>query len=643
MPLTSNSDFYVAIHDAGINRIVRHVMRQRPSLFNYGTALLASNPELLCELVDVAPEVIIAGNPIITVLPPLPVVGTSYGLNYCVQLTRGEIDFHPGDVFALPTELTPPLPVQRLAFHFRVCAGIGCPSKDIVFPGLSHLFPRPNYTRSLAGPSRLETSNPRLTGQETAYSPGPSSIRVSSDNRGNLAARPDFGLGTFVPPERDITVLPTREIECFCLDLFATGGASISGAVGNQKIQPKVDGIEIVDLKPEGLENGIECYALVALNQGIIPPIGESISKVAFDVISLPDGMGTLQVSAATPPAVPNNPAIEDDQLKTFINLDKVSLNIPFPPPGGGGGGGGSVTRTTRARTRTGTFDLTAAISEGAFVKIFDAIVNGFRFSKSGSGSFGPLTASYNVSAHLEGGTIELTPGGAIKVSEVDIKWDTLHLDLGFDIPAVCTPGFCLVWIPIAGCQVYIDPACVFSDNPDISIPIDLSGLITSEVTFTAIPKVFYGVGSGVPNRWQITMVPTLPIDIDIIDIADTVGDLFHNLITAAIDNLMSGFPQWAKDLVDAILGGTEDVIRTVLDIPDDIGEWILDLIGNLGIWQDLVDALSEYIAITVFELEDPYPILPAAGGLIPVTLPIEFLDITVNTDEMVITGDVGN
>ena len=138
-------------------------------------------------------------------------------------------------------------------------------------------------------------------------------------------------------------------------------------------------------------------------------------------------------------------------------------------------------------------------------------------------------------------------------------------------------------------------------------------------------------------------MVPTLPIQIDIIDIADTVGDLFHNLITNAIDNLMSGFPQWAKDLVDAILGGTEDIIRTVLDIPDDIGEWILDLIGNLGIWQDLIDALAEYIALTIFELEDPYPILPADGALIPVKLPIEFLDIAVNTDEMVITGDVGN
>ena len=73
MALTSNSDFYVAIQDAGINRLVRHVMRKRPSLFNYGTSLVASNPQLLCQNIDVAPEVLQAGNPLVTILDPLPI------------------------------------------------------------------------------------------------------------------------------------------------------------------------------------------------------------------------------------------------------------------------------------------------------------------------------------------------------------------------------------------------------------------------------------------------------------------------------------------------------------------------------------------------------------------------------------------
>src|SRR5512143_3068689 len=101
MVFTSNSDFYVAIQDAGIDRLVKHVMRKRPSLFNYGTSLAANNPQLLCKFPDVAPEVLQAGNPFVTVMSPLPVIQSNLALNYAVQLTKGEIDFHPSNIFTL--------------------------------------------------------------------------------------------------------------------------------------------------------------------------------------------------------------------------------------------------------------------------------------------------------------------------------------------------------------------------------------------------------------------------------------------------------------------------------------------------------------------------------------------------------------
>jgi hypothetical protein len=150
-------------------------------------------------------------------------------------------------------------------------------------------------------------------------------------------------------------------------------------------------------------------------------------------------------------------------------------------------------------------------------------------------------------------------------------------------------------------------------------------------------------VGSGVTNRWQIAVEPTLPILLDIIDLADTAGDLFQSLIVDAIDNLISGLPGWAQDLINDLLGGVEDIIRTVLGIPDDIVEWLLDMVSNLGIFQDLADALAQYISLTVFEVDDPYPVLPAEGTLIPVELPIQYLGISVNTSEMVIQGDIGD
>jgi hypothetical protein len=621
MVFTANSDFYVAIQDAGINRLVEHVMRKRPSLFNYGTSLVASNPQLLCQQVNVAPEVLQAGNPLVTVMTPLPVIQTPYALNYALQLIKGELDFHPSNVFALPPDLHPPLANQHLGVHFQVCAGVGCP------PETNFLNPFP--ARKTAKPILSEISYNRR---------GPTS-GVSIPTTGGISQG------------GDITVLPTQELDCFCLDLFATGGAKITGSVGNQQIQPFVDGIDIVDLKPDALENIINCYALLALNQGILPNVGRAASNLAFVPFNIPGNLGSILMSVST--TVANNPAIEDNQLKMFVNLDNIVLNISIPPTicksssggGGGGSGGGTVTRTTRARTRTGIFDLTAAISEKAFEKIFGAVIKGFHFSCADSGTYGIFSASYDVEAHLEGGSIQLRNNGTIEVSDLEVKWDTLSINLCVTIPEICVGGGCAIPNPFDGCLVSIPKFCFFSGNPEICIPINLGGLITSEVTFSAGIQVFYGIGSGVTNRWQIVIVPTLPFDFQIIDVADTVGDLFKNLLDGAIDTLLGGAPDWAKDLLKAIVGSVDDLIRTVLDIPDDVTGWLMDMLTSLGVFDVLLSALNEYLTNIVppIEIDDPVQVLPQDGQLIPVMVPIEYIGVQINANEMVIEGDVGN
>ena len=96
MSLTEKCDIYAAVHDAGINRVVKHLMQQRPSLFNYGTSFLASNPNLLCEKITVVPEVNRQQNPLLTILDPLPVIGFPLGqsnssnlaINFAIQLSK---------------------------------------------------------------------------------------------------------------------------------------------------------------------------------------------------------------------------------------------------------------------------------------------------------------------------------------------------------------------------------------------------------------------------------------------------------------------------------------------------------------------------------------------------------------------------
>lgn len=266
MAFTDNSDLYGAIQEDGINLVVQHVMRQRPSLFNYGTDLVLSNPELLCKTIDSAPAVTERGNPFITVEDPLPVLGTNgaVALNFCFQLTDAKVDFHPGNVITLPPELNPPLSAQHFAIHVHVCGGLGCPSKDIV--------------------SEIPDITP-------------------------------IHLTHRVPKER-APIVPHPRMECFCLDLFAVGHMEVTGTVGNQRLLGKIDGLEIADIEPEGLESSLECYLKLLLQLVILPRASFAIEKMVFDILNL----ATITLSAST--TVPNNPAIEEDQLKVFIDWE---------------------------------------------------------------------------------------------------------------------------------------------------------------------------------------------------------------------------------------------------------------------------------------------------------------------------------
>src|SRR5437588_4085877 len=89
MAFTSNCDLFFSVNEAGINLIVGHVMRQRPSWFNFGTDAVIRNMQLLCSPINATPDVFARHNPLITREPPVPIFGTNpqYGLDYVVQLT----------------------------------------------------------------------------------------------------------------------------------------------------------------------------------------------------------------------------------------------------------------------------------------------------------------------------------------------------------------------------------------------------------------------------------------------------------------------------------------------------------------------------------------------------------------------------
>jgi hypothetical protein len=270
---TDNCDLYGAVHEDGVNRVIRHVMGQRPSLFNYATAGVATNPKLWCANVLHTPDVTKYGNPLFTILPPLPLLGADappVGIGFCAQLVRAEIDFHPGNAVALPAELNPPLPEQHFALHFRVCGAIECPSRDLV----EH-------------------------------------VPVSGEPAGRDQKQPPG------PP----IVLPGLT-HCFCLDVYAVGHISREFIAGREALLATVDEMDIVDIKPEGLESNLICYLMTTTNVVLREKLTIAIETL---MVSFPlFGLATVTLAPTPDPPIPNNPAVEDDQVKVFITMTVI-------------------------------------------------------------------------------------------------------------------------------------------------------------------------------------------------------------------------------------------------------------------------------------------------------------------------------
>ena len=299
---------------------------------------------------------------------------------------------------------------------------------------------------------------------------------------------------------------------------------------------------------------------------------------------------------------------------------------------------------------------ITIAASANAFGQLFKALRDNFTFSKSDTGTFGPFSASYSVALHLDDGTIQLNDDNTVEVKDVDIVFDTLKMQVCFDLPGFSIPSFCLVPDPWNGCLVGFPG---FSIGGPICAPLDLSGLVSeiSDIKANLAPKYYVDPArdpswsdldaefNGHPNKWRIFINPVW-VHVDPIDIPDTVGNLLENAVKDAINNLFpSWLPGWAKDLVWAFLGPILDLIKGLLGIVGEINDFISNLLGNLFDLLGLIEtAVADYFAnqYPIYEFEDPYPILPGSGGLIPVKIPIRNLSAGVNSKEMVVLADVG-
>lgn len=290
MALTDNCDVFGSAHEDGINDVVSNIEYKRPSLFNYASGLIAREPEdLLCERIHAAPEVTNRGNPILTEVDPVPVLGTdgSVALDFCFQITEVALDFAPENTISIPGDAGLGIEDQQFGIFIRVCAGLACPSER-------------NFREIIDMARRWQADRKR--------------------EREPFVPRPDH-------------------VHCFCLDAYTIGsldltppGASTSTVSIAESPRFTVHDIAVMAAEfeegklPKGLRRSAECYLQFVVQFAVLPRVVEAVEQIIPMLVGMMDDLmtdvgATFAITPPTTSAIPNNPAVEDDELKLFVDM----------------------------------------------------------------------------------------------------------------------------------------------------------------------------------------------------------------------------------------------------------------------------------------------------------------------------------
>ena len=264
MSLTQHSNIFSSLHESGINKAIKQIMRQRPSWFNFGTEFIAAHPEFLCTSIDYSPEVSSNNNPLISILNAIPIIGTSsgtnigYGLDFAVQINKLEIDFYPGTI-TLPSNINP-LQDNEIVIYMKLYFGLSCPSQEI----LDNLSPPP------------------------------------------------------------ITIPTTQPLTCFPVDLYVFGTLKLTGGKGGEKIIITIHRISNIGLVEEpAVLNVVNCY-LRTMFHVIAPKLTFTLKDTISIILKLFNQVILESQIIFGAHDITPNPAISDDQLKLFIDLIQI-------------------------------------------------------------------------------------------------------------------------------------------------------------------------------------------------------------------------------------------------------------------------------------------------------------------------------
>ncbi|EIX9042397.1 TPA: hypothetical protein ACXR0I_002946 [Klebsiella variicola subsp. variicola] len=217
-------------------------------------------------------------------------------------------------------------------------------------------------------------------------------------------------------------------------------------------------------------------------------------------------------------------------------------------------------------------------------------------------------------------------------LKEIDWKWDRLAVNVGLDIPKIKIGGWCL--LKVAGaCIIKLPEKSFFETDPDINIQFDFAGL-RHEISTAFDIDVQHNPAN---KTFDLLLKPQMPLDVDLLDVADMAGDFLDFLVKTLVDRIFKILPDWAKSIVNAILGGIVKLVRKLLDIGDDLSEWISEKIGvSLGIFNMVASTLLAlfFKPTSIFSLADPYVILPGKNDEPKVIMDISNVNVMFDNNE---------
>ena len=241
-------------------------MKQKPAYFNYATKNIIKSKKS-CVPIKIHPALEKKkGFEKWTPLDPIALPGGNGAtVDYCAQLSEFKIDFHKSNAINLPPELGNRLDPQEIGLKAKVCAGIACES----------------FLRSIDLPD-LDRDLKRLSKKKFK------GIKKSP-------------------------LINNMHIHCFCLELYAT----LKVIRDSTFFRLDVTGLELKDIKPDGLQNSLECFMMKLLDHTVLPQLKIALSDLALGV---EDYFSIIPTPIST--TVPFNPSIKDNSSNIYANIN---------------------------------------------------------------------------------------------------------------------------------------------------------------------------------------------------------------------------------------------------------------------------------------------------------------------------------